>query len=467
MTTISEESPVIETTICSKPAEDEAFSAKVDYGSLSGPQKKAYHLSVSKMILKNTHIFTMADNGEMFIYQPNRGIYVSNAEGDVGVLVHKYFGGTESNACVSEVVGSVKRGTRIARDDFTGASEDLICILNGVLNIKTRELKTHSPEYHFLAQLPIKYDPNAKGPAIDAFLEDVTMKKAETIRLLEEIIGWCLMTNRYYMHKIVALVGSGRNGKTTFLNLLRVFLGANNCSSVELKDLCENRFATANLYGKLANICTELTSRSLWSTGKLKSLTGEDSICGEHKFRDSFQFTNKAKMLFSTNELPKFTEDTLAIWSRFIIIDFPNQFLDSNSKTDKNILAKLTSEAELSGLLNRALDGLDRLFKNGVFTSSITPEETREKYLDRSDPFYRFVNTCLTEGEHSDFISRTDMFNCYKGFCSSNNVAPPTQSKFTRDFNAFIGTYAQWIKPGAFMNVEGDSVKVYRNVRVS
>lgn len=435
----------------------------VNYAKLDHKEKKGAHTNIQKILCKDSNIFTLTDTQEIYIYDSEKGIYTPNGDVHIAMFIHNYFKGTETNNCVNEIIGSVKRGTYIDRKEFLNNNEAEVCLQNGVLNIETRELKRHIADKHFIVQLPLTYDAEAKCPQIDSFLDDVTSSDKEDNQLLEEILGWCLL-NRYFMHKIVVLVGTGRNGKTTFLNLLRAFLGKDNCSSVELKDLCESRFSAANLYGKLANVCTELTHRSLRNTGKIKSLTGEDSITAEHKFQSPFQFTNKAKMLFSTNELPKFTEDSTAIWSRFIIIDFVNSFGDDNPKTDKNILAKLTQQIELSGLLNKALDGLDRLIKNGKFTNSLPPEETRNRYLDRSDPFYRFISTCLDEGEHDDFISRKDMYSIYKGFCVSNNLAPASQSKFTRDFVKFITAYYKEIKLGAFSDVLGNSIRGYRNV---
>src|SRR5208283_2759033 len=91
-----------------------------------------------------------------------------------------------------------------------------------------------------------------------------------------------------------------------------------------------------------------------------KMLTGGDSIGTEKKFKDEYSFVNYAKLIFSANKPPKVTdEDSYAFWRRWILIEFPNQFGDD--KKDPEILNKLTAEAELSGLLNWALEGLARL----------------------------------------------------------------------------------------------------------
>ena len=168
------------------------------------------------------------------------------------------------------------------------------------------------------------------------------------------------------------LLGEGANGKTVYLEMVRQFLGRNNCTAYSLQSLTTNRFAIAGLFGKLANISPELPSNALKQAGPLKTLTGLDTIEAEKKFKDSFNFVNTAKMIFATNMPPEISEDTLAVWRRFVVIDFPFKF--TGDRADKNLLPKLTTEQEFSGLLNKVLEGLERLKKNGDFSYSRSVE---------------------------------------------------------------------------------------------
>jgi len=208
---------------------------------------------------------------------------------------------------------------------------------------------------------------------------------------------------------------------------VRRFLGRDNSTAYSLQSLTTNRFAIAGLFGKLANISPELPSNALKQAGPLKTLTGLDTIEAEKKFRDSFNFVNTAKMVFASNTPPEISEDTLAVWRRFIVVDFPHKFICDAA--DKNLLAKLTTEQELSGLLNRALDGLSRLKKNGDFTYTKTIEDTRSKYVLASNPAMAFIE------DHCEFsawvtITKEDLYQAFMKFCDENKLPGMAKKAF-------------------------------------
>ena len=164
------------------------------------------------------------------------------------------------------------------------------------------------------------------------------------------------------------LTGSGANGKSTLLNLLNAFLGADNISKVPLQELDENRFKRAELFGELANVFVDLDSRALQSLTYFKTITSGDDIDAERKFRNPFFFKPFAKLIFSANEIPKSNDKTFAYYRRWILILFPNKFV--GKADNKHLIDELTTPKELSGLLNRALRGLDRLLRNKEFSEN-------------------------------------------------------------------------------------------------
>lgn len=144
----------------------------------------------------------------------------------------------------------------------------------------------------------------------------------------------------------------------------------------------ETRFATAELYGKLANIDADLSKKALKNTGILKKLTGGDYIPTEKKFRSPFQFVSNTKLLFSANEIPITEDETDAFFSCLIIINFPNQFV--GKKDDPYLF--ITTDEELSGLLRIILRRLPRVLKEGISTTSSSIDENYKKYILSSTP---------------------------------------------------------------------------------
>ena len=139
-----------------------------------------------------------------------------------------------------------------------------------------------------------------------------------------------------------------------------------------LQKLDDNRFASSDLYGVLANVCADLDASAMQSTSEFKKIVGGDPIHAERKHREAFTFTPYARLLFSTNEPPPTHDVSQAFFDRWIVLPFRKRFRGTAAE-DKNLIRKLSTPKELSGLLNRALDGLERLRRNGGFTTARRP----------------------------------------------------------------------------------------------
>ena len=142
----------------------------------------------------------------------------------------------------------------------------------------------------------------------------------------------------------------------------------------------------------LANIDADLSSEALKSTSAIKKLTGGDPIYAEFKFKPGFDFINHAKPLYSANDIPVTPDQTDAFYRRPIIINFVNQFLDD---VDYGLLDKLTTDEELSGLLNIILKRLPRILKEGIVkVTADTIAKNYEKYTIGSDQVKAFIEMC-------------------------------------------------------------------------
>ncbi|MFC2002114.1 phage/plasmid primase, P4 family [Chloroflexota bacterium] len=363
-------------------------------------------------------------------YDYNSGIYRFNGESVIKEETQKWLDmlGMSSEASshfVNEVIGYIKRATCVNREQLN-ADFDIVVVKNGVLDLNTGKVYEHSKDYKATIAIPVAYDAVAECPRIDQFVREVVEQK--DISLLYEVPAWCL-TPYSGIQRLVILLGEGANGKTVYLEVIRRFLGRNNCTVYSLQSLTTNRFAIAGLYDKLANISPELPSNALKQAGPLKTLTGLDTIEAEKKFKDSFNFVNTAKMIFASNAPPEINEDTLAVWRRFVTVDFPFTF--KGDRADKNLLAKLTTEQELSGLLNKALDGLIRLKRNGDFTYTTSIEDTRAKYLLASNPASAFIE------DHCEFsawgnITKEELYQAFMKFCEDNKLPGMAKKAFGR-----------------------------------
>jgi P4 family phage/plasmid primase-like protien len=371
---------------------------------------------LTRAIMKEHTFKTMTDNEDIYCYDNEKGVYVAGQEWrikELNQLMHPQI----TTHALHEVVNQIKRRTYVDRSCFD-SNIDILNLQNGLLNIHTLKFTKHSPNYLSLVQLPIKYNKKSKCPNILKFLGQVLSPKDVFTAL--ELFGYCLYRTSKYQ-KALLCVGKGSNGKSTFLELLELFLGKQNTGHVSLQDIMGNRFAAAGLYGKLANIFADLKTDKLTDTGLFKMLVSGDPMKAEKKHCDPFDFENYAKLFFSTNEIPQSKDKTYAYFRRWIIFFFENIFEGDNN--DPNVIDILTTEKEMSGLLNLALIALKQLIKDNGFIHIDDIAKIEKDYTLNSNNVERFVRErCEITGNDEDFIICRDLWDVYFSFCKQNSL---------------------------------------------
>jgi len=327
---------------------------------------------------------------------------------------------------------------------------------NGVYDVDEQKVIDFSHEILNTTRIPVVYKPEADCPNFKRFLSEVL--NPEDIQVIQELFGYCLLKD-YRFQSAFMFWGEGSNGKSVLLDVLIAFLGKENVSGVALQDLEENRFAKARLYSKFANIYPDLSPDALKSTGSMKMLTGGDMIYAEEKFKDGFNFFNHAKLIFSANMIPASQDDTHAFWRRWIIITFPNQFAEEQQ--DKGLLKKLTSEGEMSGIFNWAVEGLKNLIENGKFSYSVSVEDRRMLYIKKSDPVRAFVEECIEPGLENQIIKDV-LYNHFKEYCKENKFIPTSKETFGKKLQVFCG----WPIISSRPRVDGKQVTSWEGLKL-
>lgn len=379
---------------------------------------------LTKELMHNYTFKTMKDNEVVYYYDINKGIYIPFGE----TLIKEH---TELLAPeiythkVVEVIQKIKRRTFVDRDSFD-SSMDIINVQNGLLDIRTKELSNHSPDFLSTIQLPVKFDPKAKCPNILRFLGQVLHPQDVFTAL--KLFGYILYRTAIY-EKAVLLNGNGDNGKGVFIKLIEAFLGPNNCSHVPLQDLDKDRFSCAELFGKLVNTFADLKSEKLIVTGSFKTLVSGDTVRAQKKYGQPFGFRNHAKLIFSANKIPDSDDKSYAYYKRWLILAFENVFQGDAKDTD--LINKLTRPEELSGLLNLALIALRQLMKDGGF-KDISIERVRKEYELNADTVKAFLDEkCVIDLTASEYQTPTVyLYNEYWNFCKGERRKPLDMSVF-------------------------------------
>lgn len=347
--------------------------------------------------IKAAHFFAR-DEGDL-LYHFEDGVYQPKGEKFIKRAVKEYCETNGKTKSWSPELADklVKYITVDAPELWERPPLDTLNVVNGLLDVSTRVLRPHSPDFLSPVQIVASYDPSAECPGIERFVSDVFPEDAQHTPY--EIAAW-LMLSDTSIQKAVLAVGEGSNGKSVFLTLLEDFLGKENISSVALHKIEADKFAAARLCGKLANICADLPTAALSGTSMFKALTGGDFINAERKYQPSFEFRPYARLVFSANTLPRSDDATHGFFRRWLVIPFTRTFDEKDPAWVPHPVLKARLRAELSGFLNRALDALPQV-KAGTFRESQSLKQAWEQFRQTTDPLAVWLDANTVENSEA------------------------------------------------------------------
>ena len=364
--------------------------------------------------------------GESFLIYEN-GVYNISGEKEAGRIIMDYM---LPNYCVMASIRDCREQWDIlVSKDFDDFNRNpyLVNVRNGLLDIRDMSFKEHTPSYLSTVQLNVEYNPQVDCPQFKKFLNEVL--DCKLIPLVQEIVGYLLTTNTA-SQKAFVFWGPARTGKSTLLWVVEyLLLGKKNVSNIPWQEIGD-KFKTAELLGKLANVFSDLPSKSIDDTGIFKVVTGEDYLMAEKKNKNPFKFKPFARLVFSCNELPRnYVDRTEGFYRRLIIVPFNRQI--EKSKIDKALKYKFQEEKE--GILNWALEGLKRLYENNFeFSENELTDGVKKEYKRENNNVISFVEECCElDGLFS--CSRIELYESYKEFCVEAGLKALSQIKFNKE----------------------------------
>jgi P4 family phage/plasmid primase-like protien len=247
---------------------------------------------------------------------------------------------------------------------------------NVTLDTMKASIMEHSPGYLATMGSDVSYSPDASCPVFEMFLSQV-FESGDTVQFVQEWFGYTL----YSGHKANSLligVGSGANGKSTLFDVLAQLVGLANVASVPLSNF-NSEFGLEPLIGMKLNLATE-SDADAFKTGKLKALTAGEAISVNRKNKTEITMILPTKFVFLVNELPILSDSSLGFERRLIILPFNQTF--TPDEQDKDLSKKLT--AELQGILNWTMAGLQRLMDNNFPVYEVQSHGTSERILFRN-----------------------------------------------------------------------------------
>ena len=379
--------------------------------------------------------------GEM-LYRYSEGVYIPD-ENMISVEIDRKLGNRSTNALIERTVKLLCATTGYIPDGFIAEeNKTMVNTKSGWLNFSKTALsedpELHTPYRISYAQIGVEYDPKQKGDKILKFLDEVlsTSDVGEFLKL----VGY-IATRETKHEKAFLFSGIGGNGKSTAIKVLQNFLGSSNYSVRSLHSIEDDKFAVADLFGKLANFNSDLPARYIPDGENFKRITTGEEVTAERKHKDSFQFIPECTLVFSANEIPKSSDVSYGYYRRWKFFAFDRTFTDSDDQ-DRNLLEKLIIPEELSGLLNRAWEFHNFLEVGNGFTESERSKEIMAEYQADNDIVMAFTSEFLVRSGEG-VILKQELYDIFKSYVEvrASSRDRVSQIRFNRRMRTIYSNY--------------------------
>ena len=316
-------------------------------------------------------------------------------------------------------------------------ANEVAAVGNGLLHIPSRKLLAHTPNFFSHHALPFNFDPAAPAPARWlAFLEELWADDMESIETLQEMVGY-IIGGDTRQQKIFLIAGPKRSGKGTIGRVMTGLLGKHNVAAPTLAGMATN-FGLSPLVDRPLALISDARLSTRADTHvvveRLLSISGEDSLTIDRKYRDPWTGRLPTRFVVLTNELPNLSDSSGALASRFVLFVLEKSFYgQENPRLTEDLLE------EAPGILNWALEGLDRLEERGYFKQPDSGSESLRQLEDLSSSIATFVRErCKTGAAHS--VSVDDLWKAWKDWCEDGDIRRGTKATFGRDLRAAVPT---------------------------
>ena len=399
-------------TIC----RDEAFKPDdVIAEQIAASDKKAgfSHNEFGDQLISEFKIIEV--NGVLYVYED--GYYQADDRIIENKMLELYPGILQRQR--SEVLAYIRIKTHVNAADLR-VNPYVINLKNTRLDIRTGKCLEFTPDAIEFDRIPVIYDPSAYCADLDKMLNRVFCGDREVINLFEEMLGAVLLKHSRYQ-KAFLFYGNGSNGKSTILDLIKTFLGSRNYAAIALEKVTD-RFNTAELENKLANIGDDIDNVTIKDTGTLKKLFSGNAIQVERKGERPYTIEPYATHIYSCNAIPRSFDKSEGFYRRWLLIPFNARFSMDDEDYDPLIGDKITAPTALSYLLNVAIRGAQRLMRNGFFTEPESVKEALVSYKVENSTVLSWIEDKELDEDYFLDIPRDQSYSEFADWCKVSGI---------------------------------------------
>jgi len=398
---------------------------------------KFFHNKLGDYVIEACTIKRDRATRELFYYDEKKGIYVNDPQ---------YLMGYMTKLCPQlkdyQKIEVMKYINNYLFDESVDFNKNPFTIVfkNGILNLADMKFESMSTAHLESIQIAANYNPDAYSKTVDEYFETATSKNKSIETLLYEAIGYAMLkTNE--LQKVFMLVGSGRNGKSTFLDLIKAILGRGNYASISLKDLSSN-FRASNLIGKLASLAGDISSQPIQDSDLVKSIAAGEDITLEVKYKDPTTERLFSTLFFACNRLPKTPDTTEGFYRRWVIVPFHADLTKVSAVDGMRFLSRLTQEqASIDYAAYKAVQAIYNVLENTrTFTEPQEVKAVLDNYkIDNSSLLSWFREELNNSKEQLIKKNMSEIYLSYSQWCEQSGRMKMSRTNLRQQISSDIG----------------------------
>lgn len=400
------------------------------------PDKKWYYYDGRKWCCDNTGaVKRLADkavscmNAEAKVYEKK------DAEEGTEMLkdFNKHIKYSRSNKAKNSMLNEVMHNLPVLPAQMDRHKE-FLNTPGGVIDLKDGTLESHKPLDYLSKMTTVEYSENADCPRWKAFLEDIFKGDKDLIRYVQKAVGYSL-TGSTAEQCVFFLYGTGRNGKSTFLDVIRDIFG-DYAANIQPETIMVKNSQSSAINSDIARLkgarlvtCVEPNEGVRLNEGLIKQLAGDDTVTARKLYGEEFEFKPEFKLWMATNHKPIIRGTDTGIWRRIHMIPFTAVI--SEEKVDKKLKYKLSSE--MTGIFHWAVEGCLLWQSEGLKMPRAVLDEVRE-YRREMDVISAFVEDRCTMGEGLS-VQSSILYDAYLEWAKSGNEYTMSNTKFSLEMS--------------------------------
>lgn len=343
---------------------------------------KEIYLDIAYNLMSRYTFKVLNDTREILVYNEETGVY-SPEKGKILQFIHKELREESTPQAERDIMHHIIAACMFDRSEICGAVRVKECkechqiismqlhVQNGWLDLETLQLFPHTPDIISTSTLAVHYNKNAVAGQFIKIMKEALPR--EYCMLFIKTIGNLLVPDCRF-EKITYCVGKGHNRKSTLVKAVVLgILGKANFCNIPPQAFAKDRFAAADLDGKIANVVFDLEAYKITDAGVLKTVISGDPIRVQRKYGQPYTIRPIAKHIMIANDIPETDDNTHGYWRRQNVIPFYTTF-----EEDRNIETRLSTDSERSGILNLMICGMRKLLQDGF--DEIDVEKVRRLY---------------------------------------------------------------------------------------